>query len=111
MYDNTNYTAHASIQYAGGNEQFAIWSDFNDNFHFESSERIAYQLLNLTYLTNVLVAFPSISRGAVISFHRMRTTAAYAAVPDPCGLSSTYGETHDYTVNILAHSGKLYDEQ
>jgi hypothetical protein len=108
LYESTNYTAQASTQYTGGGEQLAIWIDFNNDFQFESSEQVAYQPLNLTYNTNVMVAIPSSSQGATIGVHRMRATLAYSAVPNPFGTSSPYDETHDYTVNILSSTGKPY---
>ena len=107
LYENTNYIGQASSQYSGGNEFIAIWIDFNNNFQFESSERVTYQGLNMTYNTDFLLSVPSIALGATIGTHRMRATLAYYNTPDPCGTSSTYGETHDYTVNILSSPGNV----
>ena len=106
LYENTNYIGQASSQYSGGNEQLSVWIDFNKNFQFESSEQVAYQLLNLTYDTDFLLTVPSIALGATIGTHQMRATVAYSNIPNSCGTSSTYGETHDYTVNILSSPGK-----
>ena len=108
LYENENYTAQASAQYTGGNERLSIWIDFNNNFQFESWEQVANQPLNVIINTNVVVAIPSSSSGATTGIHRMRATLAFAATPDPCGTSSGFGETHDYTVNILPSVGKLY---
>jgi hypothetical protein len=107
LYENKNYTAQASTGYSGGKEQLSIWIDFNNNFQFESSEQVAYQPLNITYNTDVILAIPPTALGATIGVHRMRATVAYAAIPNPCGNSSAYGETHDYMVNILSSVGKL----
>jgi hypothetical protein len=107
LYENMNYTAQASTQYTA-NEKLAIWIDFNNNFQFESSEQVAYQPLNSNFNTNVTISIPSSSLGAAIGVHRMRATLAFTAIPNPCGTSNIYGETHDYTVNILSPAGKLY---
>lgn len=107
LYQNMNYTAQVSTQYSGS-EYFAIWIDFNDNFQFESSERVAYNTNIISSGTNVRISIPSISGGALTGPHRMRATIAYANAPNACGSSSTYGETHDYMVTILANAGKLY---
>jgi hypothetical protein len=107
LYENTNYTAQVSNQFGSG-EHLAIWIDFNNDFQFESSEQVAAQTFSSTSNTNVNVAIPSSSLGATTGVHRMRATLAFSATPNPCGTSSTYGETHDYTVNILSPVGKLY---
>jgi hypothetical protein len=111
LYENMNYTAQASTQFSGGGERLSIWIDFNNNFQFESSEQVAYQPLNITYNTDVIINIPSAALGATTGVHRMRATLAYSAIPNPCGTSSAYGETHDYTVNILPPAGKLYHQQ
>lgn len=105
LYENMNYTAQVSTQYPSG-EQLIIWIDFNKNFQFESWEKVAYQSAIQPYNTNVTITIPSSSLGATIGTNIMRATLAFAAVPNQCGSSSTYGETHDYTVNILASVGK-----
>lgn len=106
LFESKTYVALASTQYST-NEQFAIWIDFNNNYIFESSERVAYQLLDATYNTPVTITIPSVSSGGTLGIHRMRAVVAYANTPNPCCLSTTYGEVHDYTVNIMAYSCKL----
>jgi hypothetical protein len=108
LYENTNYTAQVSTQYSGG-EELAIWIDFNNNFQFESSEQVAYQSVIHTSNTNVIVVIPSSSAGGTVGVHRMRATLAFSNIPNPCGTSGTFGETHDYTVNILSPPGELYN--
>ena len=105
LYQNKNYTAQVSTQFPSG-EQLAIWIDFSNNFQFESWEQVAYQLLNNIYNTDVGISIPSSGSGGAVGVHRMRATVAFQAVPNSCGSSSTYGETHDYTVNILSSTGK-----
>jgi hypothetical protein len=110
LYVNTNYTAYVSTQYTSS-EKVSIWIDFNDNFKFETLEQVAYGPMIVRNDTAVIVAIPSISLGASTGVHRMRATLAYSSMPNPCGSSSAYGETHDYTVNILTSPGKLFHLQ
>lgn len=104
---NFTHTAVISTQYTTS-DFVAIWIDFNNNYVFESSERVAYQALNSTLNTPVPVVIPSVSAGGKLGTHRMRVSLAYANTPNPCSSGITYGETHDYTVNILTYSGKQH---
>lgn len=106
LYLNKNYTAQVSSLFPA-DQILVIWIDFNNNFNFEMWECISNQTLNSTYLTDVIVSIPSSSVGATIGTHRMRATAIYEEIPDSCSSIGVYGETHDYTVNILAATGRL----
>ena len=107
LFGGMTYTAFVSCEYPSS-EQFAIWIDFNDNFVFESSEMVAYQSINSTYDNPITITIPSIGSGAVVGAHRMRASMAFDVVPNACSTSVTYGETHDYTVNIMAYTCKLF---
>jgi hypothetical protein len=78
-----------------------MWIDFNNNFVFETTERVASGVMSGTSNTLITVTIPSTGAGAVVGVHRMRASLAYYYVPDPCGAGNPYGETHDYTVNII----------
>ena len=104
LYQNTNYTAQVSSKYPSS-QTLAVWIDFNNDFNFELWERVAYKLLNSLSLTDVLVSIPSSSSGAATGTHRMRATVIYSSIPNSCATVGTFGETHDYTVNILAATG------
>jgi hypothetical protein len=104
---SSTYIAFVSTQYSSS-EQFSIWIDFNDNHVFESTEQVAYRLMNSTLDTPVTITIPSVVGGAVIGSHRMRAALAYATTPNPCSASTTYGETQDYTANIMAYTCKLF---
>jgi hypothetical protein len=106
LYAGMTYTALVSTQYSAG-EELAIWIDFNDNFVFESSERVALQTLTSTLNTPTAVTIPAIGSEARVGNHRMRAALAYNAIPDSCTSSYTYGETLDYKVNIIAYTRKL----
>lgn len=78
---------------------FTVWIDYNDNFYFEESEK-------------VVSAFESdlggsttfdIPADAPLGEHLLRAKSSdnEGNVADPC-TDMTYGETEDYTVNIVA---------
>ena len=106
--ENKTYTALVSSLYSTS-ERVAIWIDFNNNFVFEPSEMVASRMLNGTLNTPVTITIPSAGSGGFLGVHRMRVSLAYLYVPDPCSLSPiVYGETHDYTVNIIGYIGKIF---
>lgn len=111
MYPGTNYTANVSGQYANGGlfdqDDVAIWIDFNDNGSFEAAELVgSFDGLDV-FDQPMTIAIPV---GAALGTHRMRVMAAYNVEPgdmDPCndpnGINVWgFGETHDYTVNIVS---------
>ena len=89
-----------------GAHAIAVWIDFNDDFIFESSERIGTKdgiYVNDEEPTSVSVdlAIPSDAAGGS---HTMRVVFQYnvtASNIDPC-VSGTYGEAEDYSVFIIA---------
>lgn len=105
LFNGMVYTALVSSQYSPG-EQFEIWIDFNNNKVFESNESVTYGLLNSTYDTPVVLTIPTASSGGTPGIYRMRAVVAYGNTPNPCNPSYTYGETHDYTVNIISYTRK-----
>lgn len=102
---NKSYTVMVSTQW-GLSDIFAMWIDFDDNCIFASSERVAYLSSTPTSATAVTVTIPPIGLGAVAGVHRMRATISYSVSPTPCSATNLYGETHDYTVNILTYIRK-----
>jgi hypothetical protein len=101
------YTVQVSSQYSPS-EQVAIWIDFNHNFVFEMAERVALQALNSTLNTPVTMTIPTLGAGATLGVHRMRATVAYSVAPNPCSSGTTFGETHDYSVNIISNTSKPF---
>lgn len=97
---NNSYGAMVSAEYAPG-ETLSIWIDFDDNCVFDSWEQVANRALNSTQNTPFIVSIPPIGGIAKTGVHRMRAALAYSFVPNPCSAANTYGEVHDYTVNIL----------
>ena len=89
-----------------GNQFVSIWIDFNDDNVFSSDELILVDELvgddaagNYPLVTNVTI--PS---DAALGEHRLRAKSSYDenSSDNPCQpASSGYGETEDYTVNIV----------
>ncbi|CAF1361566.1 unnamed protein product [Didymodactylos carnosus] len=103
---NMSYVALVSSLFSG--DKFSVWIDFDDNCVFDSSEIVANRSLNATRDTPVIVSIPPIGLVAKTGVHRMRATLSFIYVPSPCSLNNTLGETHDYAVNILTYTRKLY---
>ena len=82
-------------------QYFSVWIDFNRNLMFELSERVANVLLNGTGINTVTLSIPTVLAGATTGVHRMRASVAYNVAPNPCEVSLSFGETHDYTAHIL----------
>ena len=98
---NSSYGAVGSAEYASL-ETLSVWVDFDDNCVFDSWEQVATRTLNSTLNTPFIVSIPPIGVIAKTGVHRMRASLAYSTVPNPCSAGNTYGEVHDYSVNILA---------
>lgn len=78
-----------------------IWIDFNDNFNFESNEKV-YSGVSLADNPTTLNASFLMPETAALGTHRMRIGTADSGqfTPNPC-YSGSYGITLDFTVNIL----------
>lgn len=99
-------TYNLQIRSAWSNQSATVWIDFNDNYTFENSERI---ITNASFgTTTTSVSFP-IPSNANFGQHLMRARTNWnnsgtASVTDPC-VNVSYGETEDYTVDIIAFTG------
>jgi hypothetical protein len=82
-------------------EQYAtVWVDLNDNLVFETSERLATGVY-MGYNCNIGITIPN---GTSLGNHRMRIRTQYyydGVQYDPCA-TTNYGETEDYTINVIA---------
>jgi hypothetical protein len=88
-------------------DEIAIWIDYNNDFTFASTERVGYVLVGTGWSNQFTFTVPTTAiTGAV----RMRVRISYSVVAeggapiDPCAVAS-FGETEDYTINILAGGG------
>ena len=81
-----------------------IWIDFNDDFNFAPSE-IVYTGLSSATSPNTLNASFVMPGTASLGQHRMRIVATdgLQTPSNPC-YSASYGETADFTINIVAAS-------
>lgn len=82
-----------------------IWIDANDNFTFEASE-IVYTGLSATTASPTLLNASFVLPGSIsLGQHRMRIVATDSEqVPaNPC-YGGAYGETADFTINVVAPS-------
>ncbi len=96
-----------SIQSAYAPEFASIWIDFNDNFVFEASEQLLSNgsLPTADVDTSFLIMIPAT---APLGNHRLRVkaidvTGTGTGIDDPCG-DVQWGESEDYTVNIISSS-------
>ncbi|RYZ56349.1 MAG: hypothetical protein EOP49_00585, partial [Sphingobacteriales bacterium] len=95
------YSGTANSTYSA-NEHVKIWIDFGDDGVFDSTDAIgSFGPIGNAALTSYSVNIPM---NAAAGNHRMRVRLAYNANPassiNPC-TSYSFGETHDYTANIL----------
>jgi PKD repeat protein len=102
----------ANIGQAYTNDEIAVWIDFNNDFTFSSAERVGYVLVATGWSNQFTFTVPTTAiTGAV----RMRVRISYSVVAesgapiDPCAVA-TYGETEDYTVNIIQGASVGMDE-
>ncbi len=94
-----SYDAFFETQFGG--QVISMWIDFDDSDSFEPSELMItdFNLAAGFVLTPVNFTVPLT---APLGLHRMRIQAAFnePSSPDPC-TSGFFGETEDYTVNII----------
>ncbi|MDX1350318.1 MAG: GEVED domain-containing protein [Putridiphycobacter sp.] len=93
------YSHNVSISSAFSPQYVTMWIDYNDNFFFESSEKVisAFQFSNTG-----TTAF-AIDANEPLGMHLIRVKAADNAndTGDPCA-DFTYGETQDYSVELIS---------
>ena len=94
-----------------GDQHMRIWIDFNDDFNFTSDEIIVSDYVIApgqaqgSYTETFQLTMP---QSSISGTHLMRIKANWAAaVPDDACADTVYGETEDYTVNIVG--GAQYD--
>ena len=95
----------SSLEMGYDDSDFAIWIDFNDNFTFETSERIANGTVpnadtNFPFTVN-LTTITGVTQG--MHLMRVRGTDGNNLL-QPCA-NMNYGRTNDYTANITGTVG------
>lgn len=84
-------------------DEIAVWIDYNNNLTFSSAERVGYVLVAQGWSNQLTFTVPTT---AITGTVRMRVRISYSVVADggapidPCAVA-LYGETEDYTVNII----------
>jgi PKD repeat protein len=103
QYSMTVSSAIGTNAGAYNGDEIAVWIDYNNDFTFSSTERVGYVLVASGWSNQFTFTVPtSATTGAV----RMRVRISYSVVAeggapiDPCAVAA-YGETEDYTVNIV----------
>ncbi|MEX1193247.1 MAG: GEVED domain-containing protein, partial [Brumimicrobium sp.] len=87
------------ISHNFGSQYVKIYIDFNNNDDFEDPGELLFTSATGANLTTGSITIPA---GTTPTTTRMRVIGSYAAVPtNSCTPGGTYGEVHDYTVNIL----------
>lgn len=77
--------------------QLSVWIDFNNNLVFEINERI---LTNYFYSNRGEIQL-TIPNNATVGQHLMRVRSRWEGPSDAPCTAYDYGETHDYTVNVI----------
>lgn len=98
----SNYLGNAtnfSLTAGGPTVGVAIWIDWNNNFIFETSERIFVTTFYSTTVTGA-INIPALTPNGN---YRMRVHVDYnnSAPSDPCGTTVTRGEFRDYTFSVV----------
>jgi len=103
-----NYDLSVSFESGTYTEHATAWIDWNNNGDFSDAgeEYVIGSGASTTLTTNITVP-----ASAHIGLIRMRVIEQYNSAPTPCGdpHSSSYGETEDYSLNILAPSEPIAD--
>lgn len=101
---NTGIVGSQNVAYI--NNQIAVWIDFNNNQTFELSERVG--ITTVAQGTGFPIQYTfTVPLTASLGNVRMRVRLSYQPDDgpiDPCG-TFAWGETEDYTINIVAFGG------
>jgi len=104
-----NSTNSLTVTAHYGSQNIKVWIDFNDNFVFENDEVVVENVVIAPgqfegEYTEVLDLI--IPDGANLGQHLMRAKSSYnEPVPEDACEETNYGETEDYTVDIVLYIG------
>ncbi len=101
----TPYIATVTSGTGSGNHGAAIWIDYDKNGTFDASEKVAF--IGNTIGPNATASFPefTIPTGTPLGIYRLRVQYHFnksGDLLDPCTITSTFAETEDYSVQVLA---------
>ncbi|MBK7238825.1 MAG: T9SS type A sorting domain-containing protein [Flavobacteriales bacterium] len=95
----------SSLEVGYDDSDFAIWIDFNDNYQFETSERIATgSVANADTNFPFTVNFATVA-GVTQGMHLMRVRGTDGNNVSIACDDMTYGRTNDYTANVTGIVG------
>ena len=95
----------SSLEMGYDDSDFAIWIDFNDNYTFETSERIATGAVPDAETNFPFTVDLASMTGVTLGMHIMRVRGTDGNnVLQPCA-DMNYGRTNDYTANISGTVG------
>jgi len=100
--EGLTYTANVTSYSGSGDHGLAIWIDYNEDGHFDVSERLGFAT-DVAPSTVTPITF-TVPIGTLAGNHRLRVAYRYNVDGDdvdPC-VAVIHGETEDYTVNIIA---------
>ena len=86
-----------------GNQNIAVWIDYNDNGAFEASERVGFTTAAIAGEGTATFTI-TLACNPPLGTHRMRVRDVFASAGntiDPCTLYG-YGETEDYDVTVTS---------
>jgi len=97
-YPGGTFTLQATTPSAADNFIYSVWIDWNNNFEFETSERV----INTGYLiTPALLGDITVPTTVAPGTYRMRIRNAHFGAPVPaCGEQGS-GEAEDYTLEVV----------
>ncbi len=96
------YELTVNIESPNTGDDVGIWIDFNQNGVFDESENLVCEMDNSQSVASWDIEVPE---DAVLGMTRIRLKEKYWEIGcDPCGYT-TWGETEDYSVNIVEFTG------
>src|SRR5690554_568459 len=96
------YTVEINTNYSAGWEYASIWIDFDDDGTFDDTTEKLLTDLSLDSEPSFSTATIDIPITANVGIHRMRVRVVYNGSGFDACTSASYGEAHDYEVNVLA---------
>ena len=104
-----DYTYDLNVTTGYGDQNVRVWIDFNNDFVFDLDELVVdnYVIAAGSAAGSFSETIPlTIPAGVNLGQHILRAKTNWqAGVPDDACEETTYGETEDYTVNIVAGLG------
>lgn len=96
------YNFEVEIGYGWYNQSVSVWIDYNKNFLFEPNEFVYIGTIDQGNLSKNIKIPENIANGEYRMRVRLATvTQAGATADKACDMNDGYGETEDYTINVV----------